>query len=716
LGTNFPAIDIDVDDEVLAEVILREAVKFLGPAPLRHSIHPRKLLVYRTEEPFAKIRLQIEYKGEEHVVELLGDGGQYVVHGTHPSGSEYGWDGQPLWEYGEDVPLIERQKVLDFFAHLTTRLAPYGVVCTIQGDGKAPAESAPPQATLKAPDLNKLRDIVQLIPNPSSNGWDQMVEMGYAIKAAGQDFEAEAKELFLDWCATWESGNDPERDVSNWESFKGPFRVGWSWLLERSGVNGAQYVFDLEADAPAPGQDVTNPRLVALRKMNEDYAVLQIESDVVILQERNYGGVVYLKLPAFRLKFRNRQVPSATQANRFDSLSEAWLSWEDRREYERVVFMPGELEGPPEEYNLWAGWEVEPSPSGSCDRFLDHLLRIVCDGVKDHYEWLLDWMAHLFQYPRVKPGVVVALQGGQGAGKTMVGMVLKRLLGIHHVIVDKQDQVMGRFNAHLAQCLVLQSEEAFWGGGKKGAGVLKNLTTGEYLQIERKGIDSVEMRSYLRLLVTTNEAHVWPTDLDDRRLAIFRVSSERVGDDEYFFSLHSELEKGGFAKLLHTLLTRILDGERLPLPPQTAGLRAQADESLSPEDSWILDFLVSGEVPGTVNEAGEAIVPLAALYSDYLESVPQRMFAKNQSAFGNLIAGTFNSKKAKGRRRIRVRGRQVRTVVHVFPPLAEVRAEYSRKNRAANTEWDEPNHWVPKDSSEFSMPDLLPSTVEEGSK
>ena len=89
------------------------------------------------------------------------------------------------------------------------------------------------------------------------------------------------------------------------------------------------------------------------------------------------------------------------------------------------------------------------------------------------YEWLLDWMAHLFQFPQEKPGTAVVLTGGQGAGKSIVGNVLKKLLGRYHVVAEKSEHVVGRFNDHLEDCLRLQCEEAFWGGSKQAAGALK---------------------------------------------------------------------------------------------------------------------------------------------------------------------------------------------------------------------------------------------------
>jgi putative DNA primase/helicase len=308
LGTHFPALDIDVDDEELSQALLKLARESFGAAPVRRSTGSRRLLLFRTEEPFSRIRLQMAYEGEEHAVELLGEGRQYVVHGVHPSGEEYRWEGTPLWDEPlTEIPLIKRQDVLDFFDHLTEKLAPYGVTCTIQGEGKAPGGDVPPQESLLAPNLNELERVVQLIPNPSTWGWDQMVEMGYAIKAAGGE---DADRIFFDWCREWEGGHDPDTDYRNWDSFKGPYRAGWSWLQEKAGVNTAQEEFSVEA--PAPVEDVSFPDSPYVEHTDE-WAVHQL-------------------------------LPHVQQSLRYIPGSKLWYNWEgyqwlknDDMEYERVV-------------------------------------------------------------------------------------------------------------------------------------------------------------------------------------------------------------------------------------------------------------------------------------------------------------------------------------------------------------------------------------------
>lgn len=310
------------------------------------------------------------------------------------------------------------------------------------------------------------------------------------------------------------------------------------------------------------------------------------------------------------------------------------------------------------------------------------------------YEWLLDWMAHLFQFPQEKPGTAVVLTGGQGAGKSIVGNVLKKLLGRYHVVAEKSEHVVGRFNDHLEDCLRLQCEEAFWGGSKQAAGALKHLVTGETAAIERKFGDRREVPNYTRLLVTTNEERAWPTSIDDRRLAAFSVSSERVGDLDYFEAMIRELEEGGYEKLLHTLLDREIHRTRLRRAPRTEAMERQAAESMTPEDSWLLDLLEAGEIPGVVDSDGSARVRMEDLHSAYHLTHPMRHHAKNRRAFGLWIKEHLAAEKI-GRTRQLVEGRgQVRTTEYRLPPLAALRQSYSERGRGANQDWEEPHEWV----------------------
>jgi len=84
------AIDIDVQDPVLAQKI-RDAVELMvGELPMRHRGNSSKcLLAFRLEGTYTKRVLRTAHGP----IEFLANGQQFIAVGTHPSGARYEWAG-----------------------------------------------------------------------------------------------------------------------------------------------------------------------------------------------------------------------------------------------------------------------------------------------------------------------------------------------------------------------------------------------------------------------------------------------------------------------------------------------------------------------------------------------------------------------------------------------------------------------------------------------
>jgi P4 family phage/plasmid primase-like protien len=248
----YPGVDIDVDDEQLARVCTKFALEHLGPAPCRLSRGSRRLLVYRTDAPFPKTVLEIEYRGETHKVEVLGRGCQFLVHGTHPLGERYRWARSELWDVEpNNLALVGAADVQRYFSALSSALSGKGIQCRVRGTHDHERGPVPAQEDLRAPDLEALEDVVSRIPNTSA-GYptrEDYVAFGHAVKAAGGD---DALYIFQDWAGRWDEGvNDPEIVAADWDRMRPPFRIGWEWLRQRAGDD-AQDEFEVDPTAVAP--------------------------------------------------------------------------------------------------------------------------------------------------------------------------------------------------------------------------------------------------------------------------------------------------------------------------------------------------------------------------------------------------------------------------------------------------------------------------------
>lgn len=254
----YPGLDIDCTDPALSRMIAAAAVSYLGPAPVRVGRAPKCLLQYRTDEPFPRMRLWIKMpNGEQHLVELLGRGQQYVIEGTHPvTLRPYVWS-----DDARELTTITRETAEAFFTHLTTLLDALDIGI-VERSGSTDGSIAADQEGLVAPNLVWLRDAVAVIPNDDRTApqRDDYVKMAYAIRAACGEDEEEGFAIFAEWASRHErdgrvAGN-PATWLSDWRRTKSPYKVGWNFIADVArgyGFDTTSLDFDvLDAAPPAP--------------------------------------------------------------------------------------------------------------------------------------------------------------------------------------------------------------------------------------------------------------------------------------------------------------------------------------------------------------------------------------------------------------------------------------------------------------------------------
>lgn len=293
---HFPGVDIDCTDDALAQIIEDVALAKLGGAPVRVGKAPKRLLMYRTMEPFGRMRLVFERDGKTHLVEILGAGQQFLVSGIHPVTQQpYTWNEDLTQRPPKMLKLITREKADAFMTELASALDVLSCA-KIQrsGDGtNRERTDAGDQHGLKAPSIESLREAVRLIPNTNAlfPNRDDYIKVGYAIRAAGADDKDEAYHIFAEWAMKWEGNgkyksNDAENVLADWRRMRGPYSVGWSWLAEQArvfGFNTAELEFGV-SDAPPDDAIKSAPeysdqwlaeRVVARQRRNLRYAPQQ---------------------------------------------------------------------------------------------------------------------------------------------------------------------------------------------------------------------------------------------------------------------------------------------------------------------------------------------------------------------------------------------------------------------------------------------------------
>lgn len=274
-----------------------------------------------------------------------------------------------------------------------------------------------------------------------------------------------------------------------------------------------------------------------------------------------------------------------------------WLKWRRRKSYDGIDMVPGAGETVNgNTLNLWRGFAVQPV-AGTWDRMKAHIGEVLADGDADSMAYIMKWSAWAVQNPGERAESALVFRGGKGTGKGTFAHVLRKLFGAHGLHIANSKHLVGAFNAHLRNCLLLYADEAYWAGDKQGESTLKALITESTLTIEQKGVDAVQWRNRIHLIMTANAEWVIPASHDERRYVVCNVSDKYTEDKSWFAPLYKEMDEGGLAAMLYDLQNLDLKGWHPRQIIRTQALTEQKMQSMSPLHEWWENLLQEGTIP-----------------------------------------------------------------------------------------------------------------------
>jgi hypothetical protein len=561
--SGFFVIDIDVDEPkgIDGFAWLNEQIKRHGSFPAGPFATTRRggrhLYFAYPEDRVVKSTAGKLARG----VDVRGDGGYVIVPPSQSGGGRWEWDAPPTEHPLPDAP--------EWLLALVCELPPKNELLELD-------ESSPPTGddlTLAAEEIErqlaKVRDAREGTRNATLNAvaffFGKLVGAGVANEA----------DIFRRLSEAAGQAGLGEQEAGR---------------TIRSGVN---------AGKRRPWRPrAASPRLADINReyffSTEGKTGLIFREEVDPLSGNRTLGRLYVS--AFKESFSNRHIGSGD--NRI-SLGVGWMNWGSRRQYDKVVFVPGR-KLPDNLYNQWHGFAVEPV-EGDCGKILGLMQAVICGGDPANFEYLQRWCARAAQQPWRQGEVAVVLRGRKGVGKSYFAGHLGELFGDHYVTMADSRHLVGNFNAHLETAIVVFADEAFWAGDKQGEGVLKTLITEPHIRVERKGIDSKSAPNYAHLIMASNSDWVVPASHDERRYFVLDVSEHHREDHDYFAAIEREWETGGREAFLYHLLTIDLSGFNVRRVPQTEALRDQKLLSLPTVDRWFYGMLRAGR-----NDSGPA--------------------------------------------------------------------------------------------------------------
>ncbi len=276
--------------------------------------------------------------------------------------------------------------------------------------------------------------------------------------------------------------------------------------------------------------------------------------------------IIFFKPVSFKDAYEHKYYETKTTEGNIElsPFIKKWMTCNPTiRFYDDINIYPNEKDCPSNHFNIWTKFDIElvneyKEDTESLHRILHHI-KILCNYCEDTYEYVLDWLAHMFLYPEEKIGILLLLVSQEGAGKGLLFQLIKFMLGQSKVFETSNiaRDIIGDHNAPMANAYLVILDEADYKQTKGGDGIFKNIITEPTIIINPKGKDQITVNSYHRYIGSTNNIDCpMKTVKGDRRKLIIRCSDELCGNKKYGKELYTIISSKRTQKTFYNYLIK----------------------------------------------------------------------------------------------------------------------------------------------------------------
>lgn len=220
-----------------------------------------------------------------------------------------------------------------------------------------------------------------------------------------------------------------------------------------------------------------------------------------------------------------------------------WLADEEIKVHTRMDFRPRpDAEAEDETtFNLFSGFNPHihtPYDHTKRDKYLKHFIGIgkaLCGGEEEYWEYFLNFIAHIVQYPHEKIPIAFIIKGKQGTGKNVWLGLIGTIIGLAHYITSSNpkdffgDYAEGFYHKLLVNMNECEGRDTFDFEGR-----IKSFITEDTITLNRKFVQPITILNLARLIITTNKPTPIPIDIrsKERRYVVYETTDEYL-DSQY---------------------------------------------------------------------------------------------------------------------------------------------------------------------------------------
>jgi hypothetical protein len=384
---------------------------------------------------------------------------------------------------------------------------------------------------------------------------------------------------------------------------------------------------------------------------NESFSVIRMDGRVFVTAKTK-NQLTFMPVGEFKkwrcndlLTIGDEEIPKAS----------IWLKSQNRKEFENTTFDPSGKESTDTELNLWQGWAVAPI-GGDCSAWCDVFKTVLCGGNEEKYKLGLAWFADIIQDPSNKPGTALVFVSDEGAVKSVFLEYFAKILGFSFLSISDQENITGKFNDHLKNMLLIQSEEAIYAPEKKHRSVLRSLITDRYFMAMKKFGMPEQARSYARIIFTSNDPQAAPIARTDRRYIVFDASGRKMDGalkDRFF----AEMKAQGPQALLHFLQNYAYEKDMIRTNIKDKEHEAMKIQNFNETQEWWHQILQAGDIlPKSLKWATDDAkadwpftVGKTALWANFRDNYPRSRVSRNAwgAELAKMLGGAVPTKQVR---------------------------------------------------------------------
>jgi putative DNA primase/helicase len=235
-------------------------------------------------------------------------------------------------------------------------------------------------------------------------------------------------------------------------------------------------------------------------------------------------------------------------------------------------------------------------PAAACPAIDQYLREVLADdeqiGLAE--EWAGYSLTHDNRYQKL-----LFLLGTKRSGKTTMLELLTKLVGEANVFGGSLQSLAGEFGlASLVGKQLLTTSEMHLAGqdGKRAVQVLKNLTGGDRVAVNRKGRDIVSMVLPVRIVLAANQLPRLPDDSNAlaARMLVLHFPNSYLGKEDYGLGARLAAELPGLANKALLALRRLHERGRFVQPERGQGFLADFENLSAPVEEFLADYCEEG--------------------------------------------------------------------------------------------------------------------------